>query len=359
MIVYIAMTIISCVLALYAYKYSGDIIKISKIKIDKTTLFLLLAAIPLLLVSGLRWGVGVDHQNYYWVYTNILYGFNTHVEFLYKLLCQIIQFFTKSEDMAPMFFICSLITITCMTIGIKKSSSNVFLSLFLYITMGFFFYSMNSIRHYIALSIYVLAFYFMREKKFFPFLITIITAALFQKIALVAIPLYFFLNINYKKYWYFIFSGLLMLVSIFNRTILDILYKLGFGFYKAIEDANTEISYLNIGIMLVVSILSTIYKKRLLEIDKKNIILINAAYFGLMFFVLCSWIPVYTRIGQYMSILCIFLIPEIIRVEKRLNVRKFYTISLISGFSIFMIIMLLNSRDPLIALIPYKSIFSR
>ena len=351
------MTFICCGFAFVATKSQSSTITVSKLKISKSLIFLILAILTMVLVSGFRWETGVDHINYYYVFTNILYDLNTHVEVGFQLICELVLLFT--EDMWVMFFICSVLTGIFLTIGIRLNSTNYLISIFLYISMGFFYYSLNSIRHYLALSIYLIAYYYLRKRKLEDFLVYILIASIFHKIAFIAIPLYFLLNIKYKKYWYGIFSAILVVLMILNRQILDLLYKYAFTFYQSIEDENSGYSLVNIGITLALSILCLIYEKRLLIKDKANIILINASYFGFLFFLLCGWIPVYTRIGQYLTILTLFLVPKLIECEENEKIKLLYKIGLFVGFSFFMIVILINSKDPSIALIPYKSIFSR
>lgn len=357
MTVYLIMAVIVCGFSFLAMKQKDGLFVIGNFKISRPTVYLILAAIPLVLVSGLRWETGIDHTNYYYVFYNIRDHLNTHVEIGFKLLCKAILLFT--QNLSVMFFLCALITGVFTTIAIRQNSDNYLMSMFLYMAMGYYFYSMNSIRHFMALGMYLFAFIFMRKRKFLPFLLVILAAACFHKIALIAIPLYFLLNIRYKAYWYGIFAGILLPMMFFHRQILDFIYQFVFGFYKQYEAANVGYSYLNIFITLVLSILCFIYRKQLLERDKSNIILINSAYFGLIFFSLCGWIPVYTRIGQYLTVLSLFLIPKIIQCEQNKKIRIVYTVGVYVGFTALMIVLLLNARDPMIALNPYQSVFSK
>lgn len=354
MAVYLSMTVITCFFAFMASKNANSRFTVAKFKISKAVVYLTLAAIPMILVSGLRWKTGVDHTNYYYVFYNIRDNLATHVEIGFKMLCKLILMFT--QNLSVLFFICTLITVGLTMIAIKKNSMNLFISVFLYISMGYFYYSMNSIRHFMALSIYLFAFYFMKKRKLIPYVICIIFAALFHKVALIALPIYFVLNIKFKAYWYGIFAAALFGMNLFHRQLLDFIYRFVFDFYKSYEAENTGYSVLNIGITLALAILAFMYHKKLLEKDKSNIIFINSAYFGLMFFALCGWVPVYTRIGQYLTILSLFFIPAIIDCEERAKIKKLYTISLLVGFFAFMIVILLNARDPRIALLPYHSI---
>lgn len=166
MTVYLVMTALSCFFAFLAEKFKERPIKIKKLEISSSALWLCLAALPLILVGGLRWETGVDHMNYYWVFTNILFGYNTHVEIGFKLLIKLLLTFT--EDLSVLFFVCTAITVGLMTVAIKLNSKNYALSYFLYISMGYFYYSMNSIRHFMAVALYFIGFKFLKEKKFWP-----------------------------------------------------------------------------------------------------------------------------------------------------------------------------------------------
>lgn len=356
--VYIIMTLVSCGAAYMAQRsLKGDTISIGKVSVDKRILYFIAACIPLVLVSGLRWDTGVDHLNYYYVFTNVNFGLETHVEIGFKLLCKLVWLFTK--DMAWLFMLCTLITMAFTFVAIWRNSSNLFISVFLFIAMGYFYYSMNSIRHFMALALYLFAYRFLRERKLLWYVGVILLAAMFHKIALIALPLYFLLNIKYKRYWYGIFAVVLLLVNYFHRPILDLVYRYIFEFYKDIEGQHVGMSIVNVGIMLALTILCMLYEKKLLERSSQNIILINAAFLGVIFFTLCGWIPEYTRIGQYLTMLALFLVPEILACEERPKINQIYTIGLVVGFSAFMIVMLINSRVDTIQLIPYSSVFSR
>jgi hypothetical protein len=355
--VYFGMAAISCLFAFFAQKNREKTFRVGKWSISQASAYLALAAVPLVLVSGLRWDTGIDHMNYYWVYTNIHFGLETHVEIGFRLLCKLLLLVTL--DLSLLYFVCSLLTAAIMMAAIRRSSIDYFYSVFLYITMGFFFYSMNSIRHFLALAIFLFAFPYLKKRQFWRYLLCILIAASFQKFVLVAIPLYFLLPVKYKAYWYGIFSGGLLLVALFHRQLLDFVYQYAFSYYQNIESQYVSVSYVNILITLALSVMVTIYRKPLLERSGSNMIFINAAYLGLIFFVLCSWIPQYTRIGQHMTMLALFSIPEIVACEPRLKLRRFYQIGLLVGFTCFLAVILWNAQDPTIRLAPYHSVFSR
>lgn len=365
-LLYFGMTAVTCLLAWMADRSWEKTVtfcdlKIGKIpllwRVNRASLFMVCAAIPMILVSGLRWETGVDHMNYFWMFTNIHYNLANHAEVGFHLLSQLVWYFT--EDMSVLFFFCAVITVTFVMLAIRQNSRNMLLSVFLYMGMGFFFYSLNSMRHFMALAIFLYAYKHMKAGHFWRFVGWILLAASFQKFALVAIPLYILLNIRWKAYWYGIAAGGLAVCMVLRRPLLDLAYKMGFGFYQSIESETAGWSIVNIVITLGLSALAFWYRKQLLERDPKNIILMNAAWFGCIFFSLCGWLPEYTRIGQFMTILALFLIPEIIASEEREMVRKIYTIGIFAGFAAYMVLIIWNAQSPLIAWAPYQSVFQR
>lgn len=356
-LLFAVMTLVSCFFAWMAERGRDQTLTLWRWKVSKASLWLAASATPLILVSGMRWDTGIDQQNYFWAFMNIRDGLSTHVEIGYYWLNRLVLLFT--QDLSVVFFLCAVFTGVFLTIAIRRSSSHFVLSTFLYITMGYFFYSMNSMRHFMALSVFLFTLKYIQQKKFWHFLPWILFAACFHKIALVAIPLYFIFNIKWKAYWYGIFAGVLFLLSIFHRQILDFIYQFVFGFYQAIEAESVGTSWVNVGITLALSVLCIYYQKKLLARNPANIVLMNAAWCGFLFFTFCGWIPDYTRIGQYCTMLALFLVPEIFHCEDRPLWKKIYWIGLITGFTLFILLILWNAQDPKIDLMPYSTVWQR
>ena len=331
-------------------------------RVSAASFWLVFAAIPLILVSGLRWGIGVDAQNYFWMFTNIHYNLANHAEVGFYLLCQLVWYFT--EDMSILFLLCAGITVAFVMLAIRQSSRNMLMSVFLYMGMGYFFYSLNSMRHFMAIAIFLYAYKHIRAGQFWRYAGWILLAASFQKVALVALPLYFILRIRWKCYWYAIAGGLLVLAAVLHRPLLDFAYRHGFGFYQAIEAETSGWSAVNILITLGLSVLAFLYRKQLLERDPGNIILINAAWCGFLYFTTSGWIPEYTRIGQYLTVLALFLAPELIACEAgselgHRRLRLLYTIGVYTAFTAYMLLIIWNAQAPTIGWAPYQSVFQR
>lgn len=82
--------------------------------------------------------------------------------------------------------------------SIKRHSENRILSLFIYITFGYYTFCFNASRQAIALSIYLLALPSLYKRNFIKYSIFVCVAALFHKTVLIAIPLYFLFIMKYS-----------------------------------------------------------------------------------------------------------------------------------------------------------------
>lgn len=81
---------------------------------------------------------------------------------------------------------------------INKHSENRILSLFVYITLGYYLFCFNAARQAIAISIYLLAFPCIVKKQFLKYCIIVIIAAMFHRTVLITLPIYFILKMHYS-----------------------------------------------------------------------------------------------------------------------------------------------------------------
>ena len=113
-------------------------------------MFLLLAFLSMFFISGFRYGVGTDYFNYEYIFKNISLN-NISAEFSYDFLSIFIKKFFSNAQI--IFLVTSFIILMLFFISIPKYSKRYELSIFLFITMYHFYYSMNIVRQYIAISI--------------------------------------------------------------------------------------------------------------------------------------------------------------------------------------------------------------
>ena len=188
MLLYFAVLIASVSLSAAALSYPAVYqVRIAKsgrlVELKVRNILFALSFVPMFLTSAVRYKVGVDYNNYAWIFKAINQtNEKTHVEIGYELLNRFIGWFTTHPEV--LFVVTSAIIIFFFARGILENSSCIPYSIFLFIALGYFFYSMNSIRHFMALSIYFFALRYMKKQKFLKYLLCILLASTLHKVCL-------------------------------------------------------------------------------------------------------------------------------------------------------------------------------
>ena len=154
---------------------------------------ILAAAVFLLLfgVSACRIAVGND----YWVYRSdfllIEQGRHTSFEFGFIWVVRFLQSLLQHDQYLPIFAFFAFFTVLFFVRGMYEQSEWFGYSVFLLMTAGYYFSSLNSIRYYLVLSIALYSMKYVLNGDWFRFCLWILFAACFHKSVLVVIPLYF------------------------------------------------------------------------------------------------------------------------------------------------------------------------
>jgi len=196
-------------------------VKNKKIKV----ILLILAVIPMLLVSALRYQVGTDYtKRYVENYRMLQKGIDVEdLEIGFKAIDYVCLFFTK--DAYLLFIVTSLIILSIVFEVIYKKSSNSILSVIIFFLGGYFFGTLNLVRQYIAVAFILLGYQFLmfenRKKAYSLFVLCGILAFLMHSSSIVCFAIMFLTRkniINIK--WVLPVS---VLILILNKNIMTIL----------------------------------------------------------------------------------------------------------------------------------------
>ena len=148
--------------------------------------------IIIFLFSALRFDVGYDYSNYYWlIESNIKYFDDqiNRIEFLPRQLIYLSNFIGFYQ----FFFIVTSFLITYFFYKtIKKHSLDKTLSVLIFVCFPlFFFMSLSVVRQYVAISLVFFGYKFIKDRKFWKYLFLILFATLIHKSAIIALPIYF------------------------------------------------------------------------------------------------------------------------------------------------------------------------
>lgn len=282
---------------------------------------------------------------YYKIANNSISIINPTIEIGFSFYWYILSHIGLSYEFSQI--ITSLIIILPFMFLIKNYSKDVFLSVFIYFTLGIYFLGFNGIRQQFSLSFIIWGiFLFLKYKKIFLYLIFAVIAIFFHYssiIFLIIFPL-FYIKIDWKiALISFLFFTILMffaepIVEIINQSINTIYID------KYIETTyfNKEIHFssfiLTIGYLIVLLFLLILQKYNREVFAKKNYWLFN-------FFILsvliryCSLFGVFPylilRYFDYFSWSIVLLMPEIL---SNLQNNKLKTIFKYSGICCLVIL---------------------
>jgi len=348
----------------------------------KTTL-LVLAIVPMFLVSAFRYNVGTDYdKRYAYDYYQLAKGHDVdNLEIGFKTIDYICLLFTKEPYL--LFAVTSLIILALIFEVVYKKSTNKILSIAIFFLGGYFFASLNIVRQYVAFALVLLGYQFLmdenKKRAYIGFVICAILAFLMHSSSIIC---FIILIMTKKKImnakWVIPLS---VLILILNKNIMVILTPIikntRFNVYLTGKYTAGELSFLQIAENLIMYLgmyfICYFKKKQGNEIDKQGITLLNIQGMAVLLTVSGVIHALFIRMAAYFVSFQIISIPYFLSIlqfnkitdiinekfkknlkEKTLKVVVYSCIVL--GFStMFVYTNVLNNDNEVL---PYKTIFS-
>lgn len=307
-------------------------------------------------VSACRIAVGND----YWVYRDNfnLIAQNRHVssESGFNLIVRWIQMLFGYDRYLPVFAFFSIVTVFFFVKALQDQGSFYAFSLYLLLTGGYYFNSLNSVRYYLALAIALFSMKYVLRGEYAKFVLWILAAALFHKSVLLVIPVYMaakFLAAGKLKRWHYVVGGLFLASLVFCQKLYR---EIIFTFYPYYRDSvfdNNQLSYANILKCLCVLLLGILFCRNALRNDLMNRFYLFLNLFGLVVYCCGSFIPEVSRVGYYMIISQIFLLPRLLAGIEVKWLRRLSCVGVIGAFGVYFVLLLRGMYAVDVRLLPY------
>ena len=348
MLIYITMIICTVLLALcmpYSYK-KGNLYLYS----NKLLIFL-----PPFFILAFRYGIGVDYfGTYVSIFKHLINKSYEGVEFGYILLNKIILIFT--DNFFWLFIITSLIFCFFMFKSIFEQSKYRAISIYIFLTAGLYFYSMNVMRQTIGFAIFLYALKYIKNKDLKKYLFYILIATSIHKSSLIYLPIYFIDNIkiDYKRFIFISFVVILSKNIIFN-LIEVILYGTKYHNYiTGIYGVSSNSMVSPIINFIIIFIFLLFYKEKNNDVEYR--IYLNIHIVTFLISLLLDTIPLISRVFLGFYHVIILSIPYLISLLKGKKSKELVTLFVFLFFGIIFIysIGIKNGNGVL----PYKTIFS-
>ncbi|MCQ9626464.1 EpsG family protein [Cetobacterium somerae] len=297
----------------YLARITGSKSKINIFLINPNIIFFLFITTIFIAFSGLRANTGLDTWMYRHSYDLVVMGMEPGYEPGFNELIKIL--IKISSDSQIFIFTTALVTNLFLMMSLKKYASYYELSIFLYVTSGYYLVTMNGIRQTFTASLFFyFAIKYMLEKKMFHYFIVIFILSFFHNSAKMLYPLYF-LAIEKpwsKKIGLFILISLIGVLS-FN-SLLGVASTLSGGYSGYIDNFNEGgANILRVLVDVVPIALAFFNRKKLDEEWPESRVFINISLLNLVFmlFSLHNWI--FARFSMYLTLSNLVLLPYIIK----------------------------------------------
>lgn len=357
MILYVLLLLATTALALRVYKpekivTAGYNRQLFANRVCMCGIFLMLFG-----VSAARYFVGNDYSKYrehfYYIWIDYIVptesGFNKSVKLMEILF---------GETSYTFFFaVFAFVTILLMLRAIYTLSEEFALSFFLFMALGYYYQTMNTVRYYFVMAIVLCAIPSLFRKRYFRFIVFILLSALFHKSVLVVIPIYLLANCTWRKWQTAILCAVaasgLFLGDFYQKILLKLYPSYTTDTWLGYLDGGT--SYVNIArCVLVIGFCAFFYQKAV-KGDRQLLFYFRLNVAALMLYLCGSFIPEISRIGTYMTVTQIFLVPGVFHKLEDGKKKKWLTALLVAFGILYFAMFLVQAKGQLVKLLPYKT----
>ena len=205
---------------------------------------------------------------------------------------------------------------------IYKESKNVFISMVIFITLGFFFFSMNGLRQCVAMSFILMSYFPLKERRFVKFAIYIFLGSLFHGACLIFLLAYFATAFKLNWRMVAIYIVVLALFTYFGKDILGTFieeasqYDVRYESYKTYESHANWSGFIQQVLLLG---LSLVYYKRATAKYPEAQLLYTLIFLSIIFQGMAVFVAEMFRVAMFFNIFFILLLPMVYDVLPKNN----------------------------------------
>lgn len=319
--------------------------------------FALLVIAPVIIWAGFRSGAGyVDTNAYIRMYEKIPTGIGDLFHYItvvqtkdpgFSIYLAIIKKIFGSSY-TPFLFISALIQGLAVTFFFRKYSSQFMISMFIFIaSTEYFSWMFNGLRQFLAVAIALIAFRFLFEKKYIPYVLLILLASTIHLTAIILLPVAFIVNSRPWSIRVFIVLGIAIFALIatnqftdfLNSSLQDTQYSNSVEYWQQEHFGGTN--PLRVLVQIVPTVIAFVGRRKLAENSNRIIdISINMSVVSTAIW-LVSMVTSGIHIGRlpiYVSLFNNILLPYEIQIlfnEKDQRIVKFAMVVLYLAFSYY------------------------
>ncbi|MBP3476181.1 MAG: EpsG family protein [Lachnospiraceae bacterium] len=324
---------------------------------------LLAVFLVLFALSACRLNVGNDYAKY--VEFMHLVNCDSYVptEIGFNLLVKLIYGISGYENYLLVFAVYAFATVLVFLLGIYELSDDFPLSFFLFMMLGYYFQTFSTVRYYLALAVALYSMKFVLRRQWGRFIVLILLGSTFHKSLLVVIPLYVLATLPWKKWQ-------LAIAALFCSTFLflqDFYLKVVVFLYPTYEDTEYlegGTSYINIlrcaAVLLFAGIVLWMQKRQGTVSEMENDRFRFYFYLNLgalVLYVFCSFLPIISRIGYYLTVSHVLFLPMLLQQIKDVKWRRLFRVGILLAAVLYFIMYMSRAGNDGVLILPYRTFF--
>lgn len=312
-------------------------------------IFLILFAL-----SALRQNVGNDYVRYVEFMHLVYYNSYVPTEAGFNLLSKVIYIASGFENYLLVFAVFSFVTVFLFILAIYEQSDEFPMTFFLFMALGYYFQTFNTVRYYLALAIALYSMKFVIRRQWVRFVLLVILGSFFHKSMFVVLPLFFLASLAWKK-WQLLLAGLFCTTFLFFQDFYLMVVLFLYPTYEDTEYLEGGTSYINILRCAAVLALSLLFYKKSIQGNRRLRFYFYLNLGALALYVFCSFLPIISRIGYYLTVSHILFLPALLKEVGNEKLRKILRLGMIVAALWYLAKFMGRAYDDNMRILPYKS----
>ncbi len=241
----------------------------------------------------------------------------------------------------PQWWLSVIALIYIIAVGrlIYKESKQPAISWLVLVSLSFYSISLTGLRQAVAMSILILGYPFLKERRLIPFIITVLIASLYHQTSLVFLVIYPIATKRLGVYHLVFATVAFIMFYAFQGWLLEFLGNaLKDDRFKSYTGGDaSQLTMVGFAIQTVCLIFALYYYKDMTSKDENAIILYNLSFVGWVIQIFSSFIAEFFRVSMYFSIFNIILVANAASMERDKRSRSILQMVVAIIFILYMI----------------------
>lgn len=331
-------------------------------------------------LSACRLNVGNDYAKYVEFMHLVNCDAYVPTEIGFNLLVKLIYGLSGFENYLLVFAVYSFVTVLLFLLAMYEQSDDFPLTFFLFMSLGYYFQTFSTVRYYLALAIALYSMKFVLRRQWGRFVVLILLGSTFHKSLLIVIPLYFMASLTWKK-WQLAIGALFCTTFLFCQ---DFYLKVVVFLYPTYEDTEYlegGTSYINIlrclAVLIFAGVIMSLRSKSRnraclifdmqrradkrhepdVEEDRRFRFYFYLNLGALVLYVFCSFLPIISRIGYYLTVSHILFLPMLLGQVENKRWHRVFRLGILLAAVLYFVIYMSRAGNDGTLILPYKTFF--